>query len=145
MMKIYFAGSIRGGRIDAPMYHSLIAYLSCFGEVLTEHVGETSLPEIGDDGPTDSAIYDRDMAWLSACDLLVAEVSVPSLGVGFELGYAVSLKKPILCLYRSGSPRPLSAMIVGSPAIKTAVYSCIDEARQILAGFLKRRGGTEVD
>ncbi len=38
-LKIYFAGSIRGGRVDAPIYQFLIAYLSSFGEVLTEHVG----------------------------------------------------------------------------------------------------------
>ncbi len=138
-MKIYFAGSIRGGRIDAPAYQSLISCLSSFGEVLTEHVGKTSLSEKGEDGPNDRYIYDRDMAWLSACDLLVAEVSVPSLGVGYELGYAVALKKPILCLYKSGTERLLSAMIAGSPGIRTAVYSSIDEAKVILAAFLKGR------
>ena len=138
-MKIYFAGSIRGGRIDAPVYQSLIEYLSSFGEVLTEHVGKTILSEKGEDGPNDRSIYDRDMAWLSACDLLVAEVSVPSLGVGYELGYAVALKKPILCLYKSGTGRPLSAMIAGSPGIRTAVYSSIDEAKVVLAAFLKGR------
>jgi 2'-deoxynucleoside 5'-phosphate N-hydrolase len=136
-VKIYFAGSIRGGRKDAPVYQSLIAYLSAFGEVLTEHVGKTSLSEKGDDGPDDRYIHDRDMAWLLACDLLVAEVSVPSLGVGYELGYAVALKKPILCLYKSESGRPLSAMIAGSPGIRTAAYASIEEAKRILTGFLK--------
>ena len=102
-MKIYFAGSIRGGRIDVSVYQSMIAYLSSFGEVLTEHVGQRSLSEKGDDGPNDRYIHDRDMAWLKACDCLVAEVSVPSLGVGYELGYAVALKKPVLCLYKSES------------------------------------------
>ena len=138
-MKIYFAGSIRGGRIDAPVYQSLIACLSTFGEVLTEHVGDTSLTEKGDDGPNDRYIHDRDMAWLLACDLLVAEVSVPSLGVGYELGYAIALKKPVLCLYNSESGRPLSAMIAGNPDIQTAVYASIDDAKRILAGFLRKR------
>ncbi len=138
-MKIYFAGSIRGGRTDAPVYQSMIAYLSSFGEVLTEHVGSPSLSQNGDDGPSDRYIHDRDIAWLSACDLLVAEVSVPSLGVGYELGYAVALKKPVLCLYRSDSERPLSAMIAGSPGIRTSMYSSIDEARGILYSFLKER------
>jgi 2'-deoxynucleoside 5'-phosphate N-hydrolase len=137
-MKIYFAGSIRGGRIDAPVYKSLIEHLSSFGEVLTEHVGESSLTENGEDGPNDSYIHDRDMAWLSACDALVAEVSVPSLGVGYELGCAVALKKPVLCLYKSQSGRPLSAMVAGSPGIQTAEYASIDEARSILTGFLKK-------
>jgi 2'-deoxynucleoside 5'-phosphate N-hydrolase len=142
-LKIYFAGSIRGGRENAAVYQSLIAYLSAFGEVLTEHVGEISLSERGDDGPNDRYIHDRDMAWLSACDLLVAEVSVPSLGVGYELGCAVALRKPVLCLYKAESARALSAMIAGSPGIKTAMYGSIDEAKRILAGFLKERAKRE--
>jgi 2'-deoxynucleoside 5'-phosphate N-hydrolase len=138
-MKIYFAGSIRGGRTDVRVYQAMIEYLSTFGEVLTVHVGDPSLSEKGDDGPDDRYIYDRDMAWLAACDVLVAEVSVPSLGVGYELGCAVALKKPVLCLLRSESDRSLSAMITGNPAIRTSAYSSIDEAQKILAGFLKER------
>jgi 2'-deoxynucleoside 5'-phosphate N-hydrolase len=63
-------------------------------------------------------------------------VSVPSLGVGYELGYAIALKKPVLCLYKSESERSLSAMIAGNPGIQTAVYASIDDAKRILAGFL---------
>ncbi len=136
-MKIYFAGSIRGGREDAPVYDALIVYLRSFGEVLTEHVGDPSLSQKGDDGPDDRHIHDRDMAWLSACDLVVAEVSSPSLGVGYELGVARSLKKSILCLYRPMANRPLSAMIAGSPGIRTAEYGTIDEVKRIIATFIQ--------
>ncbi len=117
----------------------MIDYLSSFGDVLTEHVGRASVSDNGDDGPDDKYIHDRDMAWLSACDLLVAEVSVPSLGVGYELGQAVSMKKPVLCLYQSECGRPLSAMIAGNAGIRTAVYASMDQARQILAEFLSER------
>ena len=138
-MKVYFAGSIRAGRIDAPVYQAMIEYLSSFGEVLTGHVGDPSLTEKGEDGPNDRSIYDRDMAWLSTCDLVVAEVSVPSLGVGYELGRAVDLGKPVLCLYKSESGRLLSAMVAGSPGIQAAQYSSLDEAKAILADFMKGR------
>jgi nucleoside 2-deoxyribosyltransferase len=117
----------------------LIKCLSAFGEVMTEHIGDASLSEIGDDGPNDRYIFNRDMAWLLASDVLVAEVSIPSLGVGYELGCAVALKKPVLCLYTSNAERPLSAMIAGSPDIITAVYSSMDEAKKILAAFLNDR------
>jgi 2'-deoxynucleoside 5'-phosphate N-hydrolase len=136
-MKIYFAGSIRGGRRDVSLYQSIITILSSFGEVLTEHVGDVSLSEKGDDGPDDPFIHDRDMAWLKACDILVAEVSVPSLGVGYELGQAVVLKKPVLCLYRVESDRSLSALIAGNPDIQTAVYASIDELPKILDSFIE--------
>ena len=137
-MKIYFAGSIRGGRDDAVVYEAMITWLRSFGEVLTEHVGDPALSETGDDGPNDQYIHDRDMAWLSACDLIVAEVSAPSLGVGYELGWATALSKPILCLHRTISGRPLSAMIAGSPGIQTAAYSSMDEARAIMGEFIRR-------
>ena len=138
-MKIYFAGSIRGGRADACVYQAMIEYLSSFGEVLTEHVGDVSLSEKGDDGPDDRYIYDRDMSWLAKCDVLIAEVSVPSLGVGYEVGCAVVLKKPVLCLYKSNLDNALSALIAGNPDIQTAAYSSLDEAKMILTGFLKER------
>lgn len=135
-MKIYFAGSIRGGRDDAGLYAELISRLRAFGQVLTEHVGDPALTRAGDDGPDDRFIHDRDMAWLTTCDLLVAEVTVPSLGVGYELGRAVALGKPVLCLHRPQPGRPLSAMVAGSPGIKTAAYTDLEEAMKIVEGFL---------
>jgi 2'-deoxynucleoside 5'-phosphate N-hydrolase len=137
IVKIYFAGSIRGGREDVSLYHFIIECLSSFGEVLTMHVGDISLTEKGDDGPNDRFIYDRDMEWLSACDLLVAEVTAPSLGVGYELGCAVALKKPVLCLHRPASTRPLSAMIAGNPHIQVVAYSSIEEVKNIIGRFIK--------
>ena len=71
-MKIYFCGSIRGGRDDATIYQRLIDHLRNFGEVLTEHVGDPALTETGDDGPDDRFIHNRDMAWLKDCDMVVA-------------------------------------------------------------------------
>lgn len=136
-MTVYFAGAIRAGREDAAVYEVLITRLRSYGEVLTEHVGSPVLSDAGDDGPSDRHIHDRDMAWLSACDLVVAEVSVPSLGVGYELGWATALGKPILCLYRPMSRRPLSAMIAGSPGIQTAEYSSLGEAQRMMDAFIK--------
>jgi 2'-deoxynucleoside 5'-phosphate N-hydrolase len=136
-MKIYFAGAIRAGREDVAVYEAMITWLRSFGEVLTEHVGDRALTGVGDDGPNDSHIHDRDMAWLSGCNIVIAEVTAPSLGVGYELGWATALGKPVLCLYRKRSDRPLSAMIAGSQGIQTAAYSSMDEAKGIIESFIK--------
>ncbi len=141
-MKIYFAGAIRAGRNDAAIYAAIIKYLRSFGEVLTEHVGDLALSESGDDGPSDRYIHDRDMAWLSSSDLVVAEVTVASLGVGYELGWATALKKPVLCLHRTISGRPLSAMIAGSPSIQKAAYFTMDEAEKIIEEFVRKSADT---
>ncbi len=112
-MKIYFAGSIRGGREDAVIYLQIIDYLKTFGEVLTEHVGDQNLTDLGDDGPTDKYIHDRDLDWLQSADILVAEVTTVSMGVGYEIGRAVESGKKVLCLFRTESGKNLSAMIAG--------------------------------
>ena len=137
-MKIYFAGSIRAGREDAAIYGKIISWLQSFGEVLTEHVGDSFLSQAGDDGPDDRFIYDRDMAWLESCDCIVAEVTTPSLGVGYELGWAVAMGKPALCMYRTTPGRTLSAMVAGSPGIQTTAYASLEEAETIVAKFLRK-------
>lgn len=140
-MKIYFAGSIRAGRDDAAIYAAMISWLRSFGEVLTEHVGDPAISVKGDDGPDDQYIHDRDMAWLKSCNCVVAEVTTPSLGVGYELGWAATLKKPVLCLHRIQPESFLSAMIAGSPMIQTSAYASIDEARTIMEEFIRKIAG----
>jgi len=135
MNKIYFAGSIRGGRSDLELYRKIIGRLQLHGEVLTEHVGNSNLTPLGETGMTDREIYDRDMAWLSSCDLIVAEVSVPSLGVGFEIASAIRMKKKALCLYRVHDGRRLSAMIAGCPDVVLREYTDYNDVVRIIDDF----------
>jgi nucleoside 2-deoxyribosyltransferase len=135
-MKIYFAGSIRGGRGDAARYQQIIRLLRRHGEVLTEHVGDAGLTALGEDGPSDAVIYERDMAWLTEADIVVAEVTIPSHGVGYEIARAEGLDKPVLCLYRPGTGRRLSAMLAGNPRLRCAVYASVTELEPILDRFL---------
>ena len=55
---------------------------------------------------------------------------MPSLGVGYELGWAAALTKPVICLHRCGGPRPVSAMIAGNPALQTVAYADLAQARK---------------
>ncbi len=135
-MKIYFAGSIRGGRSDQDLYARLIKYLEQFGTVLTEHVGETDLTGAGEKGLSDRQIYKRDIAWLEDADSVVAEVTTPSLGVGYELGRAEAIGKPVLCLFRSGSGLSLSAMLAGNEQFRCVEYVEWDELRAHIDRFL---------
>ena len=136
-MKIYFAGSIRGGREDAALYQQIIEYLNTFGEVLTEHIGDQNLTEIGDDGPTDKYIHDRDLTWLQSSDVLVAEVTTISMGVGYEIGRAIESGKKVLCLFRPDSGKNLSAMISGCDDLQLVNYKTLDEAKKVISVFLK--------
>lgn len=137
-MKIYFAGSIRGGREDAVLYQQIIEYLKTFGEVLTEHIGDPKLTHLGDDGPTDSYIHDRDLEWLQCADVVVAEVTTVSMGVGYEIGRAIESGKKVICLFRPDSGKNLSAMIAGCADLELVNYNNIQEAREILYSYLQK-------
>lgn len=135
--KIYFAGSIRGGRDHRDAYAELIDFLGKYGTVLTEHVGYEDLEEGAEKEKSDFEIYDQDMAWLAECDIMVAEVSLPSLGVGYEIGRAESLGKKVICLYNEESPGRLSAMLAGNGKIDTYFYTSMDQAKRYIEEALK--------
>ena len=136
-MKIYFAGAIRGGRKDAQLYKNLIAYLRKKGQVLTEHVGNTDLCMEGETSSKDAEIYNRDIKWLKSADIVVAEVTTPSLGVGYELGIAEKLNIPVLCLYRPGNGNRLSAMVSGNAIFICRKYTVFIEAQKWIDDFIQ--------
>ena len=134
-MKIYFAGSIRGGRDEEKVYLKIIDYLSSFGEVLTEHVGYKNIDK-KEQKYSDTYIFDRDVLWLKSSDVMIADVTVPSLGVGYEIGFAEALNIPILCLYNPKNKKPLSAMITGNKYVIWKEYNNFKEAQLLIKQFL---------
>lgn len=131
-MKIYFAASIRGGRQDVDVYVQLINYLANFGNVLTEHIGDKNLAETGEKDLSDIEIHDRDMMWLNSSDIIVAEVTTPSLGVGYEIARAFEAGKQVVCLYRNQEGKRLSAMLTGNKKLEIFNYNNLEEAKSIL-------------
>ncbi len=125
-MKIYFGGSISGGRGDQAVYEQIITLLKNYGHVLTEHFGSAALSNMGE-SISPREIHDRDIEWLREADVIVAEVTTTSLGVGYELGRAVEWGKRTICLYRPAPGRRLSGMIGGSPGITVVEYEAVTE------------------
>ena len=134
-MNIYFCGSIRGGRDLASTYAEMIAMLGSYGRVLTEHLGSDEVIEAKDRVLSDKEIHDRDLQWIVESDLLVAEVTVPSLGVGYEIGRAIEMGKPVLCLFKQGSEYTISAMIAGSDKVEMKYYQSLEEVKDLFEAF----------
>ena len=135
-MKIYFAGSIRGGRSDAALYHDIIEHIKEKDTVLTEQVGDMSHSVKEGSFRDDGQIYYKDTAWLRECDMVIAECMAPSLGVGYELAYAERHSKPVHIFYRPAETS-LSAMLKGNPyfnihpyTTKEELISLIDQIRE---------------
>lgn len=130
-MTIYFAGSISGGRGDQAIYAQIIELLKQHGTVLTEHCGDASLTAAGE-AMSDCDIHDRDLEWLRSADILVAEVTTPSLGVGYEIGRAIEWGTPVVCLHRPSQGRRLSGMIAGCGGVAVHEYRDPAELPEIL-------------
>jgi 2'-deoxynucleoside 5'-phosphate N-hydrolase len=142
MEKIYFCGSITGGRGDIDIYRELITHLGYHGEVLTKHIAD---PEISDKGETQhpTLTHDRDLMLLDIATSIVAEVSTPSLGIGYEIGRIIernkgkpgAVKKRILTLHRPESERSLSNMILGCRDLIVVPYKNVDQAKNAIDSF----------
>lgn len=137
-MKIYFAGSVRAGRDDQNFYYSIVNKLKKYGTVLTEHLGSESLSNQGEPGLTDTYIFERDLSWVREADVLVGEVTTPSLGVGYEIGQADFMNKNILLLYRPVEGKKLSVMLSGNPRLKIVEYKKIEDISKILEDFFQK-------
>lgn len=133
--KVYFAGSIRGGRADADLYRRMIEYIQKTDIVLTEHVGNPAVIA-SEKGQTDCQIYEQDTSWLRESDILIAECTTPSLGVGYELAYAEKYGIPCHILYNSNRTS-LSAMLSGDPYFIIHPYTTEEEVFEILTDIMR--------
>lgn len=137
-MKIYFCGSISGSRSHLEFYYKFMDYLKKYGTVLTE-------PAIkGADwieGPPDKErmreIAERDVSWMKESEVVIADVSIPSTGVGYELGIAESMGKKILCIHMPKTGNRLTSMIGGNKNMTIKEYSTVDEALMEIDSFMK--------
>lgn len=135
-MNIYFACAITGGREFESVYQAITTALLTEGHTVpTAHLaGEEVKALEAVVKPRD--VYERDIAWIRQCDALVAEVSTPSHGVGYEISFALGLGKPVLCLYQEG--QPISKMITGnsSPNLRLETYRNPAQAIKAVRAFL---------
>jgi nucleoside 2-deoxyribosyltransferase len=135
-MNIYFACSITGGRDFESAYQAIIAALQTDEHTIpTAHLAATEVKAL-EAIVSPREVYERDVTWIADCDALVAEVSSPSHGVGYEVAFALSIGKPVLCIYQEG--QPVSKMLSGNshPKIQVNQYHNTNHAVAIIRSFL---------
>jgi nucleoside-diphosphate-sugar epimerase len=140
-MKIYLACTVRGDRGGVLAGRAICERLQQHGhEVLTTHLLRDDV-ESAESQITEQDVFRRDLEWLTACDVLVAEASGSSYGVGFEVGYvlgraSVSGQRVVL-LYDAARRDKVSRLITGNhdSACTTVAYGSIDE----LSAFIDQR------
>ena len=135
-MRIYVSGSIYGGRQKIETYRTMINALEKYGEVCDKQIIDEDVLK-KEEFQSDEEIFEGLEALLKTSDLVFAEVTVPSLGVGYELGFADQLGKKIIAIYDLNVIDKVSTMIRGNKRIKLIGYHDISEIVDNLDEIIK--------
>jgi nucleoside 2-deoxyribosyltransferase len=138
-MIIYCAGPIRGNTTYHENYSEIVR--------IVEYMGHTALSEVNSKFSSSiplnaKQIYTRDIKWIDGSKIMIAEVSGPSLGVGFEVSYALFVKKiPVLAVYHEQAGQ-ISAMISGcsNPLLQIKKYTNIDDLTSVVKNYIANGG-----
>jgi hypothetical protein len=107
-------------------------------------LGHTALSELNSEFKSafplnDHEVFNRDIKWMDRSKIVIAEGSGPSLGVGFEIAYALYEKKiPVLVLVNSAAN--LSSMIMGcgSELLTIKKYTDGEDLNKIISSYIKK-------
>ena len=135
-MKIYLSGSIYGGTQKIETYKILIKELEKYGEVMNKQVADENTIA-NEEYQKDEEIFKDLENKLYEADIVFAEVSIPSLGVGYGLGFADKIGKKIIAIYDYNYVEKVSTMIRGNKRIKLISYKDIKEITDNLKEILE--------
>lgn len=141
-MIIYCAGPIKGDIKYQESYKDIVR--------IVESMEHTALAQFSSKIPStillsDKQIYTRDVKWIDGSKLMIAEVSGASLGVGFEIAYALFVRKiPVLAVYNEQAAQNISSMIAGcsDPNLQLKKYFKQDDLERIIKNFIVNNGGS---
>jgi hypothetical protein len=139
--KVYFACSITGGRDHAHVYQDIVDIMKAENlHVLSEAFADKTIKSatgVGmKKGMSATEIWAWDLDWIRQSDCIIAEVTQPSLGVGYEIAKAHVWNIPVLALYHTRPDHKLSSMIAGSPNVTVFEYQDITETASAIKGFI---------
>lgn len=143
-MKIYLACTVRGDRGALGAVRALADWLEASGHtVLTRHLLADDV-DVAESALTEDAVFARDLEWLTAADLLIAEASGSSYGVGFEVGYVLGRSETtgqrVVLLYDAARRAAVSRLIAGNrhPNCTTYAYDSPEALLRVMPGLLEQ-------
>lgn len=102
-MKIFFNTSVSGRKEYEANYIAIDKALKRTGHDVVSGVFVATKREVQRETETEAtAYYTKLKKWIREADILVFEVSYPSLGVGHEITWGMHLGKPTIVLYVKG-------------------------------------------
>jgi nucleoside 2-deoxyribosyltransferase len=141
-VNIYLACTVRGDRGAVSVARALADALERMGHtILTRHLLDDGV-DSAESALTERAVFERDLRWLDSADILIAEASGSSYGVGFEVGYVLGRSgvtdQRVLLLYDAARRSRVSRLIAGNvhPNCTTYPYRDADDLLRFVDVFL---------
>jgi nucleoside 2-deoxyribosyltransferase len=141
-MNVYLACTVRGDRGAVTALRGVADLLERHGHtVLTRHLLADDVDR-AESELTEHDVFERDLRWLDGADLLIAEASGSSYGVGFEVGYvlgrAAQTGQRVLLLYQADRRSQVSRLIAGNAHASCTTYPYRDgqDLLRIVDAFL---------
>lgn len=141
-MKIYFTAAI--SEIPAAhqdYYRKIVTELKVLGhQVTADHIlGKTAQAIASQSEEEALKLYRKLIIWKNQADLIVAEVSYPSFGVGQEISYALMHEKPVIALHLPNRKPHLLAAI-GQEYLHIVEYD-LSSLKRTLADYIEYAKG----
>ena len=141
-MNIYLACTVRGDRGGVATARAIAGRLQARGHtVVTTHLLQEDV-ESAEAALSEREVYERDIAWLDDCRLVVAEASGSTYGVGFEVGYVLGRAElsgqRVLIVYDAARHAHVSRLIAGNthPHCTVHAYRDVDDLTQFMDRYL---------
>jgi 2'-deoxynucleoside 5'-phosphate N-hydrolase len=130
-MKILFNSSVTGRDEYEENYKAIEENLNALGHEVTTPFFIGKKEDVKAETEKEAILYyNRLQKWLKESDILVFEVSYPSLGIGHEISWGLSLNKPVIVLYVKGK-KPVVLDAIPNDKLQVVEYNTRNLSRQI--------------
>jgi len=143
-MKIYLGAAVTAGRKYYPQIKQIEKELVKMGHKV---FGGALKDEVKKDGRLGAEkIYQREIKLVKKCDLMIAEVTMPSWGTAFLMERALDFSKPVLALFYKDNGVVLPPMVRGNPELysehydENNIYSILKKNLQHFKQMKSRKG-----
>lgn len=137
-MKIYFTAASDVGDTTKEHYRKIIGLVRAQNLNVTESLF-TDISSISLDDPSDFGdVYNHILKNIDASDILIADISEGSSGVGYQIYHAIYQKMPVILIYSDSKRSNPSVVIRGikSKKVLSLKYSTFEDLKKSLSSLI---------
>ena len=139
-MKVYFSATITDDKIYKELYERIIHTIKKDGHKVLEYGAHKIDPRklLNRSEADIKNVYKELDKFLKQADVYITDISLPSVGIGYEISQAIATRKPVLALnYEKKEYQPLATLEGNkSKYLRYETYTK-DNIQEIIQSFLK--------